>query len=59
MSTVITTKKAAAARRAALLKKINYDPEKAKKAMKALAGFWKDREDIDPTTVRKEAWTRK
>jgi len=45
--------------RAPAWKKIDYDPEKAKKAMKALAGFWKDREDIDPTTVRKEAWTRK
>ena len=54
---VITTKKAAEERKKALLKKINYDPQKAAKAWNDIAGIWEKRNDIDPTTVRKEAWT--
>jgi hypothetical protein len=54
---VITTKKAAAERKKALLEKIKYDPAKATKAWEAIAGVWEARNDIDPTTVRQEAWS--
>ena len=48
-----------AARKKELLKKINYDPVKAAKAWNEIAGVWENRNDIDVTSVRKEAWTHK
>ena len=46
-------------RRESLFKKINYNPEMAAKAWKAIEGVLEDRTDIDATTVRAEAWNRK
>lgn len=46
-------------RRKELIAKIGRPKWKSSKQFRQLAGIWKDRTDIDPLTVRQEAWGRR
>ena len=46
-------------RRKELIKKIGRPKWKSFEHFVQMGGIWKDRTDIDPLTVRQEAWGRK